>query len=146
MPGDDEVSADQLSSFTDPDGDERAHWQRVDSEALRWCSQLALMIGHKQLVDPLDKSKGAISRELSPSYDTSLSLNLALCILRRTQHQELARIIFCDGAGARMPEWQKRKVTETDDLQALKTELREMGAVGMMVIDRARRRARAGGK
>lgn len=135
---------DELSTFADEEVDERLRWRRVESEALAWCEPLARMIGHKEICSAIDVSGGQLTRELSPVYENRLSLLAALKIGRRTQHEKLARIIVCDGLGMRLPEWQKRNATDADELAALRTEVRELGQVGQLLIDRAKRRARGG--
>jgi hypothetical protein len=140
---DDTVSAG-LAGFTDPEVDERERWSRLEREAVLLCEPLARLLGHKKICDVTDVSMGQLSRELSPHYDTNLSLKRAVFITRETQNERLAQIIVCDGLGARMPEWQKRKVSEGDELRALRAEVREMGATGQVVLDRAARRARSG--
>ena len=140
------LSFQDPAEFTDPEGDERAHWARVESDVLRLCAPLAHMITHKSICAAVDVSGGQLSRELSPHHDNRLSLAVGLYILRRTQHQQLARVVICDGASYRLPDPQRRRVTETEELRALRATLSEEmpGDVGASLIDKAKRRARSG--
>lgn len=126
------------------DTEEKMLWQRVDREALAFCDPLSRMVGRKELIYRVGKSEGQLSRELSPDYDTNLSLLTALYVGRHSQDERLARVIVCDGLGMRMPEWQKRKVTPEDRLAALEAECRASGAAGAAILDSADRRARSG--
>lgn len=141
----DDVSAD-LSSFVNMEEDERGVWKRVEDDALALCGPLAAMIGHKHITYGLDVSAGQLTRELSPSYENRLSLGVALYILRRSQNEKLARVIVCDGAGLRLPEWQKRKVTPEEENRAFRRACRESGAAGAAIYEIAQRFARGGGK
>lgn len=140
---DDSVSAD-LTGYADPEADERERWARIEREALLLCEPLARIVGHKRVCSATDVSMGQLSRELSPHYDTNLSLKRALFLARETQHERLAQIVTCDGLGLKWSEWQKRKITETDELRALRAECREMGAAGEVILQRATQRARSG--
>lgn len=139
-----EVSAElDLAGFSDPAAEETGRWDRLERDVLVLAEPLGRMLTHKHLCDRLDKSKGQLSRELSPHYESDLSLTTALCIGRETQNERMARIIVCDGLGLRMPEWQRPKITEADELRALKEELRESGAAGLAILEGAKRRARS---
>lgn len=126
------------------DTEEQLLWQRVEREALAFCDPLSRMVGRKDLIYRVGVSEGQLSKELSPDYDNRLSLTVALYILRHSQDQRLARILFCDGAGYQLPDPQKRKVTPEDELAALKAELREGGIAGQAFLDAAAKRARGG--
>lgn len=135
--------SDDLAGFTDPEADEVERWRHVEREVLILADPLARMIGHKRICADLDKSKGQLSRELSPAYDSGLGLLTGLCIGRASQSEKLARVIVCDGLGMRMPDWQRPKVSEGDELRALKEELREAGVAGLAIIESAKKRARS---
>jgi hypothetical protein len=126
------------------DTEEKLHWQGVEREALAFCDPLSRMVGRKELIYRVGVSEGQLSRELSPEYDNRLSLSVALYILRHSQDERLARIIICDGAGYRLPEPQKRKVTPDEELRALKEECRQAGVAGQAILDGAAKRARGG--
>jgi hypothetical protein len=135
----------EMSSFTDPEADERARWERVEKEALTLCDPLARMIGHKIICGATDVSMGQLTRELSPNYENKLSLKTGLFVLRRSQNEKLARLLICDAADYRMPEPQKRRATPEEELRALKVEIRERaGDFGASLIEAAQRRARSG--
>jgi hypothetical protein len=138
----DRVSAD-LAGFTDPETDERERWARLDREALLLCDPLARMLGHKKMCSALDVSKGQLSRELSEHYETNLSLRTALYLGRETQNERLATIIVCDGLGMRLPEWQKKKVTDADWRRAFIEACGAAGVAGSAILDEATRRAKA---
>jgi hypothetical protein len=126
------------------DTEEQLLWQRVEREALAFCDPLSRMVGRKDLIYHVGVSEGQLCRELSPEYDNRLSLTVALYILRHSQDQRLARILFCDGAGYQLSDPQKRKVTPEDRLRALEVECKESGAAGAAILEAADRRARAG--
>lgn len=139
----DSVSAD-LAGFTDPEADEVHRWQRIEREVLTVADPLARMIGYKRICADLDMSKGQLSRELSPAYDSGLRLLTGLYILRASQNERLARVVVCDGAGLRMPEWQRRKASPEEELRALREEVRELGPAGQTILAGAARRVKAG--
>lgn len=143
VPQDESVSAD-LGGYSDPEADETEYWSRVEREALLLCEPLARMVGLKRICAALDVSKGQLSRELSPHYENNLALRTALYIGRASQNEKLARVIVCDGLGARMPEWQRRKVTAEEELRAYKAACRESGPAGEAIDAEAKRRARGG--
>lgn len=138
-----EVSAD-LAGFVDSEADERERWARLEREALALLDPLARMIGHKEICDGTDVSKGQLSRELSPNYETRLSLRTALFVGRRTRNERLAQIVVCDGLGMRMPEWQRRKASPEEELRALKDECRQNGVAGQAILEGASLRVKAG--
>lgn len=124
------------------DAEEKLLWQRVEREALAFCDPLSRMVGRKDLIYRVGVSEGQLSRELSPDYENRLSLTVGLYILRHSQDQRLARIVFCDGAGYQLPEPQKRKVTPEDRLAALEATCRESGPAGQAILETADKRAR----
>lgn len=133
------------ADFSDPEGDEQAHWRKVEGDALRLCEPLSRMVTHKTVCNAIDVSGGQLSRELSVHHENRLSLATALYILRRTQHAQLARVIICDGAGYQLSDPQKRKVSEGEELRALKATLAEDGGeYGRLMIEKAKQRARSG--
>ena len=129
-------------SGTDPDVDEKALWRRVEAETQALIEPLARMVNRKDMVFHLGVSEGQISRELSEAYDNRLSLSLGLYVLRHTQHDRFAQLLICDAAGYRLPEPQKRKVTEADELRAFKEACRDAGIAGQAIAEDAKRRAR----
>jgi hypothetical protein len=139
----DSVSAD-LAGFTDPEADEHERWARVEREALILCEPLARMIGHKKICSALDVSKGQLSRELSPHYENNLALRTALLIGRESQNEKLKRLIVCDGLGAQMPDWQRRRVSLEEELRAFKDACHEAGLAGEAIAADAARRSRSG--
>jgi hypothetical protein len=131
-----------VSAALDADTDEVLRWQAFEREALALCDPLARMVGHKNITYHLGVSGGQLTRELSAAYENRLSLAVGLYLLRHTQHERLAQLVICDGAGYRLPEPQKRKLSFEERYRALEEECRSAGAAGQALLDAANRRAR----
>lgn len=136
------VSAD-LVGFDDPDAFDASRWEKFERDVLILAAPLAQLLEPKKICSAIDKSRGQLSRELSPNYDNGVSLLAAACITRASQNDKLARVIVCDGLGMTFPGWQRQRFTDGDELRALREECRELGQVGVAVLEGAKKRLRS---
>lgn len=139
----DNTVSDNLRGLTVPDEDETIRWHGVENSFLVLAEPIAKLLGHKQICSDLDMSKGQLSRELSPNYDTGLRFLTGVYLINKSQNDRLASIAVCQGMGLQMPDWQKRKVTVEDELKAYKAACADAGLAGVAIAEDAKRRARS---